>query len=122
MVHAMVADDRCSTSMRSQTFYFSAVIPGTQTVPCDQIPGLQFLGFMLYHLWSYDKFRCLHWSSGRQPGAFKRVMTVRSTYRFRTIRDILNTLRNRTIVFLSEFGTSSRGIQCGDYGDKISRR
>lgn len=34
---------------------------------------------MLYHLWSYDKFKCLHWSAGRQPGAFKRVMTVRSS-------------------------------------------
>ncbi|KAI0343597.1 hypothetical protein BDW22DRAFT_1328524 [Trametopsis cervina] len=39
------------------------------------ILSLLFLGFLLYHLWSYDKFRCLLWSSGRQPGAFKRVMT-----------------------------------------------
>ncbi|KAF8161754.1 hypothetical protein K438DRAFT_1686295 [Mycena galopus ATCC 62051] len=34
-----------------------------------------FFGFMLLHLWSYDKFKCLRWDSGRQPGAFKRVMT-----------------------------------------------
>ncbi|KAK7057775.1 hypothetical protein R3P38DRAFT_2498250 [Favolaschia claudopus] len=34
-----------------------------------------FFSFMLIHLWSYDKFKCLRWDSGRQPGAFKRVMT-----------------------------------------------
>ncbi|KAJ7935378.1 hypothetical protein B0H13DRAFT_525328 [Mycena leptocephala] len=34
-----------------------------------------FFTFMLIHLWSYDKFKCLRWDSGRQPGAFKRVMT-----------------------------------------------
>jgi len=27
------------------------------------------------HLWCYDKFNCVRWGSGRQPGAFKRVMT-----------------------------------------------
>lgn len=36
---------------------------------------LQFQAFMTLHLWSYDRFQCLKWSSGRQPGAFKRVMT-----------------------------------------------
>ncbi|KIP09054.1 hypothetical protein PHLGIDRAFT_29277 [Phlebiopsis gigantea 11061_1 CR5-6] len=39
------------------------------------ILSVLFLGFLIYHLWSYDKFKCLHWSAGRQPGAFKRVMT-----------------------------------------------
>ncbi|KDR75588.1 hypothetical protein GALMADRAFT_248075 [Galerina marginata CBS 339.88] len=34
-----------------------------------------FLVFLLLHLWSYDRFKCLKWDSGRQPGAFKRVMT-----------------------------------------------
>ncbi|KAI0061872.1 hypothetical protein BV25DRAFT_1826161 [Artomyces pyxidatus] len=34
-----------------------------------------FLAFFVYHLWSYDKFQCLLWNAGRQPGAFKRVMT-----------------------------------------------
>ncbi|KZV76427.1 hypothetical protein PENSPDRAFT_747618 [Peniophora sp. CONT] len=34
-----------------------------------------FLIYLVYHLWSYDRFRCLLWNSGRQPGAFKRVMT-----------------------------------------------
>lgn len=29
----------------------------------------------MIHLWMYDKFQCLKWGSGRQPGAFKRVMT-----------------------------------------------
>ncbi|TCD61622.1 hypothetical protein EIP91_008146, partial [Steccherinum ochraceum] len=37
--------------------------------------SFNFLFFLVYHLWSYDRFKCLHWSSGRQPGAFKRVMT-----------------------------------------------
>lgn len=39
------------------------------------ILSVLFLGFLIYHLWSYDKFKCLAWSAGRQPGAFKRVMT-----------------------------------------------
>ncbi|KAA1476951.1 hypothetical protein DENSPDRAFT_740967, partial [Dentipellis sp. KUC8613] len=34
-----------------------------------------FLAFLVYHLWSYDKFECLRWNAGRQPGAFRRVMT-----------------------------------------------
>ncbi|KAJ7496601.1 hypothetical protein FB451DRAFT_199000 [Mycena latifolia] len=37
--------------------------------------SVSFFTFMLVHLWSYDKFKCLRWDSGRQPGAFKRVMT-----------------------------------------------
>ncbi|KIJ51261.1 hypothetical protein M422DRAFT_26678 [Sphaerobolus stellatus SS14] len=35
--------------------------------------GLQI--FLIQHLWRYDRFKCLSWSSGRQPGAFKRIMT-----------------------------------------------
>ncbi|TEB38185.1 hypothetical protein FA13DRAFT_1785999 [Coprinellus micaceus] len=34
-----------------------------------------FLVLLILHLWLYDKFACLKWDSGRQPGAFKRVMT-----------------------------------------------
>lgn len=34
-----------------------------------------FLSFLIVHLWLYDRFNCLRWNSGRQPGAFKRVMT-----------------------------------------------
>ncbi|PPQ81175.1 hypothetical protein CVT24_009475 [Panaeolus cyanescens] len=34
-----------------------------------------FLVFLFLHLWAYDRFNCLKWHSGRQPGAFKRVMT-----------------------------------------------
>ncbi|KIM40373.1 hypothetical protein M413DRAFT_178223 [Hebeloma cylindrosporum] len=34
-----------------------------------------FLAFLFLHLWAYDRFNCLKWDSGRQPGAFKRVMT-----------------------------------------------
>ncbi|KAG6863895.1 hypothetical protein C0993_009956, partial [Termitomyces sp. T159_Od127] len=34
-----------------------------------------YLVFLLLHLWCYDRFSCLRWNAGRQPGAFKRVMT-----------------------------------------------
>ncbi|KAK7472276.1 hypothetical protein VKT23_000397 [Stygiomarasmius scandens] len=34
-----------------------------------------FQAFLVVHLYYYDKFQCIKWSSGRQPGAFKRVMT-----------------------------------------------
>ncbi|KAG6809632.1 hypothetical protein H0H92_015476 [Tricholoma furcatifolium] len=34
-----------------------------------------YLVFLLLHLWNYDRFACLRWDAGRQPGAFKRVMT-----------------------------------------------
>ncbi|KAI0302445.1 hypothetical protein B0F90DRAFT_1809891 [Multifurca ochricompacta] len=34
-----------------------------------------FLTFLFYHLWSYDRLQCLKWNSGRQPGAFRRLMT-----------------------------------------------
>ncbi|KAK7052881.1 hypothetical protein VNI00_004201 [Paramarasmius palmivorus] len=30
--------------------------------------------FLVYHLWSFDRFKCLKWNSGHS-GAFKRVMT-----------------------------------------------
>ncbi|KDQ56306.1 hypothetical protein JAAARDRAFT_158328 [Jaapia argillacea MUCL 33604] len=31
--------------------------------------------FLIYHLWSFDRFKCLKWSNGQNFGAFKRVMT-----------------------------------------------
>ncbi|KAF4600088.1 hypothetical protein EYR40_007194 [Pleurotus pulmonarius] len=31
--------------------------------------------FLLYHLWSFDRFKCLKWNNGPNSGAFKRVMT-----------------------------------------------
>ncbi|KAJ7750148.1 hypothetical protein DFH07DRAFT_922886 [Mycena maculata] len=31
--------------------------------------------FLLYHLWSFDRFQCLKWNNGPYSGAFKRVMT-----------------------------------------------
>ncbi|KAF7770557.1 hypothetical protein Agabi119p4_6531 [Agaricus bisporus var. burnettii] len=34
-----------------------------------------FLVFLILHLWAYDRFNCLRWNAGRQPGTFKRVMT-----------------------------------------------
>ncbi|KAG8774519.1 hypothetical protein FRC20_001268 [Serendipita sp. 405] len=38
------------------------------------LSSMEFV-FLLHHLWRYDRFACLRWNSGRQPGAFKRVMT-----------------------------------------------
>ena len=35
----------------------------------------KFLVFLVLHLWAFDRFDCVRWKSGRQPGAFKRVMT-----------------------------------------------
>ncbi|KAI6112015.1 hypothetical protein EDD16DRAFT_1806916 [Pisolithus croceorrhizus] len=35
-----------------------------------------FYCFLIFHLWNYDRFKCVRWSQGdRRPGAFKRVMT-----------------------------------------------
>ncbi|KAJ3564882.1 hypothetical protein NP233_g8005 [Leucocoprinus birnbaumii] len=31
--------------------------------------------FLLFHLWSFDRFKCLKWNSGPYSGAFKRIMT-----------------------------------------------
>ncbi|KAF5320882.1 hypothetical protein D9619_001609 [Psilocybe cf. subviscida] len=31
--------------------------------------------FLVFHLWSFDRFKCLRWDSGAGSGAFKRVMT-----------------------------------------------
>jgi len=39
------------------------------------ILACMFQIFLCHHLWGYDKFQCIRWNSGRQPGAFKRVMT-----------------------------------------------
>ncbi|KAJ7576816.1 hypothetical protein C8J56DRAFT_371487 [Mycena floridula] len=36
---------------------------------------LASISFLFIHLWLYDRFQCIKWDSGRQPGAFKRVMT-----------------------------------------------
>ncbi|KAF8845911.1 hypothetical protein BDN67DRAFT_875516, partial [Paxillus ammoniavirescens] len=31
--------------------------------------------FLVFHLWSFDRFKCLKWNHGPNSGAFKRVMT-----------------------------------------------
>ncbi|TEB37614.1 hypothetical protein FA13DRAFT_1726725 [Coprinellus micaceus] len=31
--------------------------------------------FLVFHLWSFDRFKCLRWDSGPYTGAFKRIMT-----------------------------------------------
>jgi len=31
--------------------------------------------FLVFHLWSFDRFKCLKWNSGPSSGAFKRIMT-----------------------------------------------
>ncbi|KAH7091878.1 hypothetical protein BKA62DRAFT_723704 [Auriculariales sp. MPI-PUGE-AT-0066] len=32
-------------------------------------------GFLVTHLYRFDRFKCLRWNAGQQPGAFQRVMT-----------------------------------------------
>lgn len=32
--------------------------------------------FLIQHLWGYDRFNCLRWSSRHTPGSFRRIMTV----------------------------------------------
>ncbi|KAJ7033463.1 hypothetical protein C8F04DRAFT_1104815 [Mycena alexandri] len=39
------------------------------------IMGGILLAFLLFHLWSFDRFKCLKWNNGPYSGAFKRVMT-----------------------------------------------
>lgn len=36
---------------------------------------VMFESFLIYHLWSFDRFKCLRWNHGPRSGAFKRVMT-----------------------------------------------
>lgn len=36
---------------------------------------IMFESFLVYHLWSFDRFKCLRWNHGLRSGAFKRVMT-----------------------------------------------
>ncbi|KAJ7921439.1 hypothetical protein B0H13DRAFT_1984728 [Mycena leptocephala] len=31
--------------------------------------------FLVFHMWSFDRFKCLRWNNGPYSGAFKRVMT-----------------------------------------------
>ncbi|EPT00440.1 hypothetical protein FOMPIDRAFT_1023814 [Fomitopsis schrenkii] len=31
--------------------------------------------FLLFHLWKFDRFKCLRWANGPYSGAFKRIMT-----------------------------------------------
>ncbi|KAJ7111068.1 hypothetical protein C8R44DRAFT_536469, partial [Mycena epipterygia] len=31
--------------------------------------------FLIFHLWSFDRFKCLKWNNGANSGTFKRVMT-----------------------------------------------
>ncbi|TCD62709.1 hypothetical protein EIP91_006534 [Steccherinum ochraceum] len=39
------------------------------------ILGLGFWTFLVFHLWNFDRFKCLRWNSGPYSGAFKRIMT-----------------------------------------------
>lgn len=35
---------------------------------------IMFESFLVYHLWSFDRFKCLRWNHGPRSGAFKRIM------------------------------------------------
>ena len=60
------------------------VLSGESTCPLpvsvpNRVACLQFYCFLIFHLWNYDRFKCLRWSeASRRPGAFKRIMTVSS--------------------------------------------
>ncbi|KAH9846485.1 hypothetical protein C2E23DRAFT_852460 [Lenzites betulinus] len=32
-------------------------------------------GFLVFHLWKFDRFKCMRWDNGPYAGAFKRLMT-----------------------------------------------
>ena len=52
-------------------------------------PFPQLTAFCFYHIWHYDRFRCLRMNHGPYSGAFKRLMTVRSApqvFEFQTER------------------------------------
>jgi len=38
----------------------------------------QLTAFCFYHMWHYDRFKCLRMNNGPHSGTFKRLMTVRS--------------------------------------------
>ena len=44
------------------------------------IISIILLSFLLYHLYCFDRFKCLRWNNGPYSGAFKRLMTY--TYLF----------------------------------------
>ena len=48
--------------------------PSNRSLPASDLHS-QFWIFFLAHLWTYDRFQCVKWDSGRQPGAFRRFMT-----------------------------------------------
>lgn len=37
--------------------------------------SLMLGSFLVYHLWSFDRFKCLKWNRGPHTGGFKRIMT-----------------------------------------------
>ncbi|KAF7362500.1 hypothetical protein MVEN_00597700 [Mycena venus] len=39
------------------------------------IMGIILFAFLVFHMWSFDRFKCLRWNNGPYSGAFKRVMT-----------------------------------------------
>jgi len=43
-------------------------------------PFAQITAFCFYHIWHYDRFKCLKMNQSPYSGSFKRLMTVRSTH------------------------------------------
>jgi hypothetical protein len=79
--------------------------------------SLQFLTWLIRHLWIYDRFKCLQWRGGQQRGTFRRIMTyVRTT----SLSPYL--LIFSCQVFLPRDRTPASDIQRGFNGDKVSRR
>ena len=67
-------------SHRPRSFRFGCFAALLVCRPLAHFRSSQFLIFLVHHLWCYDRFKCLRWTAGRQPGAFKRVMTVRPLF------------------------------------------
>ncbi|EAU91193.2 hypothetical protein CC1G_06828 [Coprinopsis cinerea okayama7 len=51
----------------------------THTSPCSYLVWTTLVAlvgsFLIFHLWSFDRFKCLRWNNGPHNGAFKRFMT-----------------------------------------------
>ncbi|KAJ2928632.1 hypothetical protein H1R20_g8430, partial [Candolleomyces eurysporus] len=51
----------------------------THTSPCSYLVWSTMTSlvgaFLIFHLWSFDRFKCVRWNNGPNNGAFKRIMT-----------------------------------------------
>jgi hypothetical protein len=96
----------------------SGAVSSPSTLARFDVDGFQFFAFLLYHLWSYDRLQCLKWNAGRQPGAFRRLMTVRRYIGLGYIP--LSSIRVST-VFVSGINTVVHHLWCRYHHVKVQR-